>query len=153
MSSEKVFEDYNQDEIVSFQLGEYIIDIPKELKDEILISNYHFDCEENQSVNIQTSERTEAITHTKAKGHYAMENFIRITEEEQDQKLNDPEQELDKLLSLEINNVDLINENLKLKQLLKRAKVGMWKEFQNLQEENEEIKNKQNDLQTENGTK
>jgi hypothetical protein len=153
MSTDKVFEDYTQDEIVSFQLGEYIIDIPKELKDEILISNYHFDCAENQSLNIQSNQAPEATVNPKAKGHYAMENFIRVTEEEQDQKLSDPEQELDKLLSLEINNIDLINENLKLKQLLKRAKVGMWKEFQNLQEETEQIKNKQNELETENGKK
>ena len=152
MSSNKVFEDYNTDEIISFQLGEYIIDIPKELKDEVLVSNYHLDCEEREEIYYQNRESEEMYSkHYQMKGHYAMENFVKVTDEELNNETSDPEKELEKLLSLEINNVDLINENLKLKNVLKRAKVGMWKEFINLKEDKEVLELNENKMKEEIG--
>ena len=81
-----------------------------------------------------------------------MQKFERIRKEELDVPLNSVEEQLEKLLALEPNKADLINENFKLKGVLKRAKVSMWKEHQEVQEENEKLSKANTDLSDQIGT-
>lgn len=55
-----------------------------------------------------------------------------VNEKDLKVQLTQAERDLEQLLGLERNEVDLINENLKLKKTLRNAKVGMWRKFQDL---------------------
>jgi hypothetical protein len=70
--------------------------------------------------------------------HYAMEEIQHVNEKDLEVELTKAEEDLEKLLAIERNDIDLINENLKLKKTLRNAKIGMWRKFQ------EELGNKKN---------
>jgi hypothetical protein len=59
-----------------------------------------------------------------------MEEIIHVNDKELEVELSQAEQDLEKILSVERNQVDLLNENLKLKKVLRNAKVGMWRKYQ-----------------------
>lgn len=73
-----------------------------------------------------------------------MEQIEHVNDKDLEVELTEAEEELEKLLSIERNEIDLMNENLKLKKTLRNAKVGMWKKFQ---DQLEDIKKKENELE------
>lgn len=76
-----------------------------------------------------------------------MEEFVHVNEEDLQVELTRAEEDLEKLLSIERNEVDLINENLKLKKTLRNAKVGMWRKFQDIVKQKAESEKQGQDSQ------
>ena len=81
-----------------------------------------------------------------------MEFHDELKESDLEIEFTEAEKELEKILSIERDKVDVTNENRKLKQLLKRAKVQMWRKYSNLVAEREEHKKKAGDMGQEKGS-
>lgn len=81
-----------------------------------------------------------------------MEFHDQLKESDLEIEFTEAEKELEKILSIERDKVDVTNENRKLKQLLKRAKVQMWRKYSNLVAEREEHRKRAGDLDQERGS-
>lgn len=82
-----------------------------------------------------------------------MEEIRHVNDEELEVELSQAEKDLDKILSVERNQIDLLNENLKLKKVLRSAKVGMWKKYEELAEKKKEKEKEVEEMQKKNGKK
>ena len=89
----------------------------------------------------------------KRRGHFAMEEIQHINDKDLEVEFSKAEEDLQKILGMERNDIDLLNENLKLKKILRNAKVGMWKKYTDLAEANKEGENKNDDLKKQIGKK
>jgi hypothetical protein len=95
-------------------------------------------------------EEKRSTTRTR-RAHYAMEQIEHVNEKDLEIELTKAEEDLEKLLSIERNEVDLINENLKLKKVLRNAKIGMWRKFQDELENKKKQENELEEMKKQNG--
>ena len=77
-----------------------------------------------------------------------MEEIHHVNDKDLEIEFSKAEEDLEKLLALERNDIDLINENLKLKKLLRNAKVGMWKTYTDMMDLKKKDENETENLKS-----